>query len=136
MAKLTLDSRLKLGNDLMFTFGNHLKFIEYPFTLQFLIANISSLILNTHFFIRTTFIRTKLVLIKNKCMLWKLIIILFLSRCTFFERELLCMLCTQNRNMILCNFQAVLKIELLIKKYLNIHKKLSKSVSEMEFYSI
>ena len=47
-----------------------------------------------------------------------------------------CMLCTQNQNMILCNFQAVLKIELLIKKYLNIHKKLSKSVSEMEFYSI
>ena len=46
----------------------------------------------------------------------------FLSRCTFFKRELLCMLCTQNRNMILCNFQAVLKTELLIKKHLNIHK--------------
>ena len=65
MTKLTLDSGLKLGNDLMFTFGNHLKFIESPFTLQFLIANISSLILNTLFFIRTTFIRTKLVLIKK-----------------------------------------------------------------------
>ena len=42
------------------------------------------------------------------------------------------MLCTQHQNMILCNFQAVLKIELLIKKYLNMHKKLSKSESEME----
>ena len=59
MAKLTLDSRLKLGNDLMFTFGNHLKFIESPFTLQFLIANISSLILNTLFFYKNNFYKDK-----------------------------------------------------------------------------